>query len=105
MISLTKTDTGETWEGQFDEDFVENLTKKTGNTKSFKVFCKMLYSALDQSSESVMLDVLTPRDLELLRERKTKETGNHGGTPTNSQGKIPIYKEVINLNSKTLRCL
>jgi coiled-coil domain-containing protein 61 len=94
VVSLTKTDTGETWEGQFDEDFVENLTKKTGNAKSFKVFCKMLYSALDQSSDSVMLDVLTPRDLELLRERKTKEIVNHRGTPTNAQGSFPFTKRI-----------
>lgn len=88
-ISLTKMETGETWEGQFDEDFVENLTKKTGNAKSFRVFCKMLFSALDGSSESVMLDVLTPRDLELLRERKTKEMGFQGANSGSNQGRSP----------------
>ena len=72
-VSLTRADTGEVWEAQYDEDFIESLTKKTGNMKSFKVFSKMLVSAFDKSSDSVMVDILTARDLELLKERKTKE--------------------------------
>lgn len=80
QLGLTRPDTGESWEGQFEEDFIESLTKKTGNAKSFKVFCKMLSSALEQSSESVLVDVLTARDLELLKERKVRESssGGHG---------------------------
>ena len=85
-LALTKRETGETWEGSFDEEFVENLTKKTGNLKSFKVFVKMLHSACEQSSESVMVDVLTARDLELLRERKKREAGGPGpGTSPGAQ--------------------
>lgn len=86
IVNLTRPDNGEAWEGQFNEDIIENLTKKTGNMKTFKVFCKMLVSALEQSSDSVMLDVLTARDLELLKERKTKEM-TQGGSMNSSQGK------------------
>lgn len=85
IIGLIKTDTGECWEVQYDEEAVENLTRKSGNAKSFKVFCKMLYSAMDQSSESVILDVLTARDLELLKERKMKESSAHGGGSNSHQ--------------------
>lgn len=85
VVNLTKADSGEGWEGQFDEDFIENLTKKTGNMKTFKVFTKMLMSALEKTSDSVMVDVLTARDLELLKERKTKES-SHGGSLHSQQG-------------------
>lgn len=87
LVRLARADSGEVWEGQFDEEFVESLTKKTGNLKSFKVFCKMLVSALERNSESVMLDVLTARDLELLKERKTKEM-SHSGTMGSVQGSV-----------------
>ena len=77
-VSLTRQESADVWEGVFDEDFIENLTKKTGNMKSFKVFVKMLHSAFEMTSESVLLDVLTARDLELLRERKKRETISTG---------------------------
>lgn len=78
-VSLSRQETAECWEGSFDEEFIENLTKKTGNMKSFKVFVKMLHSAFEMTSESVLLDVLTARDLELLRERKKRESFSAGG--------------------------
>lgn len=87
ILNLTRCDNGEAWEGQFDEEFVENLTKKTGNMKTFKVFCKMLISALEKTSDSVLMDVLTARDLELLKERKTREM-SHSGAMASSQGRM-----------------
>ena len=51
----------------FPYNTVEEITQRTGNTKKFDVFVKMLLSALAQESDSVYLDVLTARDLEMLR--------------------------------------
>ncbi|KAM9258586.1 centrosomal protein CCDC61 [Morus bassanus] len=62
--------TADTWRGEFDADFIEDLTRKTGNFKQFSIFCNMLESALTQSSESVTLELLTYADLETLRSRK-----------------------------------
>ncbi|XP_044161965.1 centrosomal protein CCDC61 [Bufo gargarizans] len=62
--------TTDQWRGEFDAEFVEDLTHKTGNFKQYAIFCNMLQSALTQSSESVTLDLLTYADLELLRHRK-----------------------------------
>ncbi|KAM5146888.1 centrosomal protein CCDC61 [Mantella aurantiaca] len=62
--------TTDQWRGEFDAEFIEDLTHKTGNFKQFSIFCNMLHSALTQSSESVTLDLLTYADLELLRHRK-----------------------------------
>lgn len=78
-IELTSTEQGHMWMGKFDKDSIENLTKKTGSAKKYPVFIKMLHSALDQSSESVIVDILTPRDLELLRDRRQRESQIHGG--------------------------
>ncbi|XP_035305362.1 coiled-coil domain-containing protein 61 isoform X4 [Cricetulus griseus] len=62
--------TADQWRGEFDANFIEDLTHKTGNFKQFSIFCNMLESALTQSSESVTLDLLTYTDLESLRSRK-----------------------------------
>ncbi|XP_040852201.1 centrosomal protein CCDC61 isoform X1 [Ochotona curzoniae] len=62
--------TADQWRGEFDANFIEDLTHKTGNFKQFNIFCNMLESALTQSSESVTLDLLTYTDLESLRNRK-----------------------------------
>ncbi|XP_069602916.1 centrosomal protein CCDC61 isoform X1 [Ranitomeya imitator] len=62
--------TTDQWRGEFDAEFIEDLTHKTGNFKQYSIFCNMLHSALTQSSESVTLDLLTYADLELLRHRK-----------------------------------
>ncbi|XP_069842947.1 centrosomal protein CCDC61 isoform X2 [Dendropsophus ebraccatus] len=62
--------TTDQWRGEFDAEFIEDLTHKTGNFKQYAIFCNMLHSALTQSSESVTLDLLTYADLELLRHRK-----------------------------------
>ncbi|XP_075178727.1 centrosomal protein CCDC61 isoform X1 [Anomaloglossus baeobatrachus] len=62
--------TTDQWRGEFDAEFIEDLTQKTGNFKQYSIFCNMLHSALTQSSESVTLDLLTYADLELLRHRK-----------------------------------
>ncbi|XP_053328837.1 centrosomal protein CCDC61 [Spea bombifrons] len=67
--------TTDQWRGEFDAEFIEDLTHKTGNFKQFSIFCNMLHSALTQTSESVTLDLLTYADLELLRHRKV------GGAP------------------------
>ncbi|KAG8553160.1 hypothetical protein GDO81_003297 [Engystomops pustulosus] len=62
--------TTDQWRAEFDAEFIEDLTHKTGNFKQYSIFCNMLHSALTQSSESVTLDLLTYADLELLRNRK-----------------------------------
>ncbi|XDB60179.1 hypothetical protein AB1E18_013560 [Capra hircus] len=80
--------TADQWRGEFDANFIEDLTHKTGNFKQFSIFCNMLESALTQSSESVTLDLLTYTDLESLRNRKM------GGRPG------PLASRSAQLNSK-----
>ncbi|XP_019619910.1 PREDICTED: coiled-coil domain-containing protein 61-like [Branchiostoma belcheri] len=62
--------TADQWAGTFSSSYLEDLTHKTGNYKSFPIFVNMLESALTQTCDSVTLDLLTYTDLETLRGKK-----------------------------------
>jgi len=70
---------GRRWRAKFAAHFIEEITQRTGNHKTFDVFVKMALSALMQESDSVYLDVLTARDLDMLRRH-----ANPQGPPTTS---------------------
>jgi coiled-coil domain-containing protein 61 len=72
-IIIEKDDTGEQWKGEFSTRYVEDVTQRTGNSKKFSVFTKMLLSALHQSSDSVYVDILTFADLEALRTKAARK--------------------------------
>jgi coiled-coil domain-containing protein 61 len=55
---------------------IEDITTKTGNYKKFQVFVKMVATALQQTSESVVMDLLTYADLEMLKARKMGQERN-----------------------------
>ncbi|OMJ78693.1 hypothetical protein SteCoe_21459 [Stentor coeruleus] len=55
------------WKGSFTQSYIEDLTSKTGNFKQYKVFCKMLLSGLEKTSQSVIIDVLTQEEFENIR--------------------------------------
>eukprot|EP00929_Paragymnodinium_shiwhaense_P014517 TRINITY_DN12242_c0_g1_i1.p1 TRINITY_DN12242_c0_g1~~TRINITY_DN12242_c0_g1_i1.p1 ORF type:complete len:631 (-),score=136.76 TRINITY_DN12242_c0_g1_i1:64-1956(-) len=76
-LDVEHAEDGRLWHGEFGARFIEEITQRTGNTKKFDVFVKMLLSALSQESDSVYLDVLTARDLEMLRRH-----ANPQGPPT-----------------------
>lgn len=57
--------------GDFTSHYIEEITQKTGNFKKFPVFMKMLLTAVEHSSESVFIDLLTYSDLEVLKSRKS----------------------------------
>jgi len=69
-IQIEENFTGHTWKGEFNSKYIEDITQKTGNFKKYNVFIKMLISALKQDNDSVCIDILTARDLELLKSRK-----------------------------------
>jgi coiled-coil domain-containing protein 61 len=60
------------WTGSFTSKQIENLTAKTGNTKSFTVFCKLLTAALQNKNPSLHLDFYSYQDLELIRKGDLK---------------------------------
>lgn len=75
IVEISDAVTADQWRGEFDPAYIDDLTRKTGNFKQFPVFCSMLESAVNKSSESVTLDLLTYSDLELLRNRKAGVVG------------------------------
>eukprot|EP00397_Hematodinium_sp_SG-2012_P018662 GEMP01019126.1.p1 GENE.GEMP01019126.1~~GEMP01019126.1.p1 ORF type:complete len:517 (+),score=108.71 GEMP01019126.1:95-1645(+) len=64
------------WRSHFPHSFIEEISRRAGNAKSFPVFLKMLVSALEEESSSVYLDLLTARDLEMLRQRQDLKPPN-----------------------------
>ena len=58
-ITIEQKLDGERWKNSFPSKYIEEITQKTGNHKKFPVFVRMLLKSLDNSSESVFLDVLT----------------------------------------------
>eukprot|EP00931_Biecheleriopsis_adriatica_P056948 TRINITY_DN3377_c0_g2_i4.p1 TRINITY_DN3377_c0_g2~~TRINITY_DN3377_c0_g2_i4.p1 ORF type:complete len:589 (-),score=117.16 TRINITY_DN3377_c0_g2_i4:122-1888(-) len=78
-IEVEHAEDGRRWRAKFAARFIEEITQRTGNAKKFDVFVRMLLSALAQESDAVYLDVLTARDLEMLRRH-----ANPQGPPTTS---------------------
>ncbi|XP_064164179.1 centrosomal protein CCDC61 isoform X3 [Anguilla rostrata] len=75
VVEIMDSVTADQWRREFDPAYIENLTRKTGNFKQFPIFCNMLESAVNKTSEAVALDLLTYADLELLRNRKAGVVG------------------------------
>ncbi|CAK9096354.1 unnamed protein product [Durusdinium trenchii] len=89
-IDVEHAEDGRRWRSRFSASFVEEITRKTGNAKKFDVFVRMLLSALAQESESVYLDILTARDLEMLRRH-----ANPQGPPTANPVAAPSDKRYV----------
>ena len=68
---------GARWRGDFSKTYVEEISAKTGSFKKFAVFAKMLVAAVvNESSESVSVDLLTYADLERLKRERTSRPGS-----------------------------
>ena len=72
-LNLVCTEHGTKWSKAFNKSEIENLTFRTKSTKKFNVFCKMLLGSLENTSQSTMIDILSPSDMELLKSRKIAE--------------------------------
>ena len=64
---------------------IEEITRKTGNFKKFVTFLKMLKSSLNQDSDSVFIDLLTYSDLEMLKNRKSRNPGTQNPGKANNK--------------------
>lgn len=66
-VSLIDSKTESAYTGTFTSSNIEDLTSKTGNTKNFTVFCKLLVSSLQGKNPSLHLDFFSYQDLESIR--------------------------------------
>eukprot|EP01083_Nonionella_stella_P029802 81916_1 len=75
-VEVEQEDTGHKWNNQFIKSYIEEMTTKTGNFKTFDKFCRMIYSALRSNNNgSVFIDLLSYQDLEILKARKAAKSG------------------------------
>lgn len=75
-ISLEQSDESNYWVGVFESKYLEEITNKAGSFKNFTVFCKMLMSALPKSSDSVLIELISNKDLELMRQKRLNSNTN-----------------------------
>ena len=66
--------TGQHWTGSFPSAFIEEVTRKTGNSKRFAVYLRMLQAALDESSRTVHLELVSHSQMEALKARRTPDS-------------------------------
>jgi coiled-coil domain-containing protein 61 len=82
-IELGEMYSADTWRGVFESSYIEDLTRKTGNYKSFQIFVNMLKTALKKESNTVSIDILTYADLEALRAKKSSSNNNNNYNQNN----------------------
>ncbi|CEM16396.1 unnamed protein product [Vitrella brassicaformis CCMP3155] len=98
VVDILQRGTGMRWRAKFSRQLIEEITQRTGNFKSYEVFRRMLFSALSEDCESVYLDLLTPRDLALLRGRAephhkagSRRLHDSSSSASSSSGGAAIY--------------
>jgi len=69
-LNLEQVDESLYWKAEYEGKYIEEITNKAGSYKSFQVFIKMLMSALSKESESVVIDLLSFKDLEQMKIKK-----------------------------------
>jgi coiled-coil domain-containing protein 61 len=69
-VLAEEAESGVQWKGTFQQGFIEEVTRKTGNFKRFAVFLRMITAAIDGSSRSVLLELISQAQMEALRSKK-----------------------------------
>ncbi|KAJ3296152.1 hypothetical protein HDU79_007406 [Rhizoclosmatium sp. JEL0117] len=62
-LTVTLAGEGSAWRGSFSAQYIEDVTKKTGNFKRFSVFAEMVQAALEESAPGLALDLISAADL------------------------------------------
>ncbi|ORY46071.1 hypothetical protein BCR33DRAFT_716077 [Rhizoclosmatium globosum] len=62
-LTVTLAGEGSAWRGSFSAQYIEDVTKKTGNFKRFSVFAEMVQAALEGSAPGLALDLISAADL------------------------------------------
>jgi coiled-coil domain-containing protein 61 len=81
VISFEEKETSKRWKGEFTPQYIETLTQKSKSYKKFPIFLRMLLSALEGSSESVIIDLLTYQELEMFRSSRNPGSSSSTQAP------------------------
>jgi coiled-coil domain-containing protein 61 len=98
-INLETANESNYWNGEYDARYLEEITTKIGSYKSFHVILKMLMSALAKESETVMVELLSFRDLEAMR---MKRSMNNSNTSLMSESVSNNLLDPVKMNKKYL---
>jgi coiled-coil domain-containing protein 61 len=63
LVKLRNKSTNAEYTGSFTLEYIQEMTRKTGNYKKFSVFLEMLMSTMENESGPVMLDLLQGKEL------------------------------------------
>ena len=69
------------WKAEFNSQYLEEITRKTGKPMSYEQFVSMLNHSLNAQEPSAFVDLLNFHDLQLLKGQKT---GNRPPEPSDS---------------------
>ncbi|EPZ31167.1 hypothetical protein O9G_001078 [Rozella allomycis CSF55] len=69
-IQLLDKFTGDLFSNELNAEYIEEMTKKTGNYKKFNLFVDMVASAIHRKNSTVGFDLLNPSDIETLKGTK-----------------------------------
>ncbi|CAK71889.1 unnamed protein product (macronuclear) [Paramecium tetraurelia] len=75
------------WKNTYTIDYIEELTRKTGNQKKFNVFLSMLQTAIQKTNENIFFEILTYQDLENLKQQK-QQNQSHISRTSSTNSKI-----------------
>ena len=73
-LQLIDEDTQHQWKNKFSAQYIEDITKKLENHKKFAIFVKMLISGIEGESKSVMVDILSEKEIALLKTKRKTNT-------------------------------
>lgn len=73
-LHLIDEDTQHNWKNKFSAQYIEDITKKLENHKKFSIFVKMLLSGIEGDSKSVMVDILSEKEISLLKTKRKQNT-------------------------------
>ncbi|KXS13006.1 hypothetical protein M427DRAFT_388342 [Gonapodya prolifera JEL478] len=91
-IVAKEKDSLEIWRAEFTADYVEEISRRTGNVKKYRVFVEMLASALRKMNSTVSLSVLTAHDLVPADHHKLKGPGATPFPPSNKRYLVLAYE-------------
>lgn len=70
-LTIKEFRSGLSWSNSFSKDYIEDLTRKTGNFKSFRTVIKLLLASLENTNPNMKFDFLSYQDLELIRSKQS----------------------------------
>ena len=69
------------WRSDFKSAYLEDICRKTGQSKTYLEFNQMLQSALSSSTNDTFIDLLNLSDLQLLKGQKRSEVPEDPRSP------------------------